>query len=378
MPPSIDTKAKRDRLAKRREPYWHKLILGGYIGYRVGVKGGSWIARYRGEDGKQNYKSLLLPAHLPQNEFDIASSEGNKWFENQNLGFRAKPGTVQEAADNYIEYLEQKKGKVAADDARWRVKGQILPAFGNTPLDRIKLQQIRKWFHSFVVTGNDEQVRKSKATANRNFTTLRAMLNLAYKEGLVNSDRAWKGVDRFKNPDGSRKDYLNAKQVKRLLEVTDGNFHDLLKAAILTGARYGELCRLKAGDLDKSNGLLNIPYGKTGSRTFPLTDSTKEFFVEMAKSKLPDAPLLTRDGAGPWRKSDQIKPMKEAVNNTGLPNSVVFYTLRHSFIADVIDQNMNVFDIAKITGTSIEMIDKHYGKLFKGRVIEVLEKLSLV
>ena len=70
--------------------------------------------------------------------------------------------------------------------------------------------------------------------------------------------------------------------------------------------------------------------------------------------------------------------MREAVAAAKLPNTVVFYTLRHSFIADVIDQNMNVFDIAKITGTSIDMIDKHYGKLFKGRVIEVLERSTLI
>ncbi len=378
MPPAIDTKAKRDRLAKRREPYWHKLVLGGFLGYRVGAKGGSWIARYRGEDSKQHYKSLILPAHLPQNEYDAAVGDAQKWFESQNQGFRAKPGTVQEAADNYIEYLELKKGKTTADDARWRVKHQILPVLGNMPLDRLKLQQIRKWLHSFVVKGNDEEVRKSKATANRNFSSLKAMLNLAYKEGLVQSDRAWKGVERFTNPDGSRKDYLKPEQVKKLMGATGGYFQDLLKAAVLTGARYGELCRLKAGDLDKSNGLLNIPYGKTGSRTFPLTNSTKAFLVKLARNKLPDAPLLTRDGVNPWKKSDQTRPMKDAVKGAGLPDSVVFYTLRHSFIADLIDKNMNVFDIAKICGTSIEMIERHYGKLFKGRVIEVLERSSLI
>ena len=378
MPPAIDTKAKRDRLAKRREPYWHKLILGGFIGHRVGSKGGSWIARFRGEDGKQHYKSMDLPPHLPQNEYDIAVGEAQKWFESQNQGFRAKPGTVQEAADNYIEYLELKKGKSAADNAKWRINRQILPVFGKIPLDRLKLQQIRKWLHSFVAMGSDEEVRKSKATANRHFATLKAMLNLAYKEGLVHSDRAWKGVERFKNSDGSRKDYLNSEQVKKLMDATEGHFQDLLKAAVLTGARYGELCRLTAGDLDKDNGLLNIPYGKTGSRTFPLTKGTKDYFSKKAEDKLPDAPLLTKDGVNPWRSSDQTRLMRKATEEAGLPKTVVFYTLRHSFIADLIDKNMNVFDIAKITGTSIEMIEKHYGKLYKDRVIEVLERSSLV
>jgi integrase len=378
MPPTIDTKAKRDRLAKRREPYWHKLILGGFLGYRVGSKGGSWIARFRGEEGKQHYKSLDMPPHLPQNEYDVAVGEAQKWFESQNQGFRAKPGTVQEAADNYIEYLELEKGKTAAEEARWRVNSQVLPVLGNMSLDRLKLQRVRKWLHSLVAVGSDEEVRKSKATANRNLATLKAMLNLAYKDGLVHSDRAWKGVNNFKNADGSRKDYLKSDQVKMLLDATEDYFHDLLKAAVLTGARYGELCKLRAGDLDKANGLLNIPYGKTGSRTFPLTNTTKAFFLKMAKNKLPDAPLLTKDGANAWRASDQTRPMRKAVTEAGLPKSVVFYTLRHSFIADLIDKNMNVFDIAKITGTSIDMIEKHYGKLFKGRVIEVLERSSLI
>jgi integrase len=68
--------------------------------------------------------------------------------------------------------------------------------------------------------------------------------------------------------------------------------------------------------------------------------------------------------------------MRAAVEKAELPASVVFYTLRHSFIADLINE-MSIFNIAKITGTSIEMIEKHYGKLFKDRVIEVLERKSL-
>ncbi len=378
MPLSIDTKAKRERLSERREPYWDKLILGGFIGYRVGATGGSWIARYRDEEGKQRYRSLDLPAHLAVNEFDCAVGEAKNWFDSQQQGFRARPGTVQEAADNYTEYLEQKKGKDSADDARSRIKRHVLPVFADTLLDRLKFQQIRKWTHSFVVDGTDEEIRKSKATANRNLATFKAMLNLAYKEGLVLSDRAWRNVDKFKNADGARKDFLTPDQVKNLLDSTNGCFHDLLKAGVLTGARYGELCKLRVRDLDKDNRLLNIPGGKTGARTFPLTDSTMAFFKEMSKNKLPDAPLLTRDGINPWSHGNQSILMREAVSKAELPESVVFYTLRHSFIADLIDQNMNVFDIAKITGTSIEMIEKHYGKLFKDRVIEVLERTTLI
>jgi len=378
MPPSIDTKAKRDRLAKRREPYWYKLILGGFIGYRVGSTGGSWIARYRDEEGKQRYRSLNLPAHLAVNEFDCAVGEAKSWFDSIEESNRAKPGTLQEAADNYIEYLEHEKGKRPANDARGRINLHILPKLPDKSLERLKPQQIRKWHQSFIVEGSPEEIRKSKATANRNLATLKAMLNLASNDGLVQSKKAWTGVKKFSGADGARKDFLEPSQIKKLIEVSEGHFQTLLKAGAVTGARYGELARLKVRDLDKQHDLLNIPIDKTKARHFPLTKQTKAFFVEQAKGKLPEAPLLTKNGIDPWGHSDQTKPIRIAVEKADLPRTVVFYTLRHSFIAELIDKNMNVFNIAKITGTSIEMIEKHYGKLFKDRVVEVLERLTLI
>ncbi|MDC1286293.1 tyrosine-type recombinase/integrase [Gammaproteobacteria bacterium] len=377
MSNKVDTKAKRDRLSQRREPYWHKLRLGGYIGYRVGANMGSWIARYRNEDGKQNYKSLTLPPHLPQNEYDAATAEATKWFDSIDKGNRAKPGTLQEAADNYVEYLKHEKGERAAKDAKGRVNLHIIPKLQATSLERLTPQLIRKWHQSFLVDGSPETVRKSRATANRNLTTLKAMLNLAHKDGLVQSKAAWDNVTKYKDTHKAREDFLKRDQVEQLIGAAEGNFKILLKAGALTGARYGELAKLKVSDLDKAHDLLNIPKDKTTERKFPLTKQTKAFFVEQAKGKLPEAPMLTKNGIDPWGHSDQTKLMRQAVTKAELPPSVVFYTLRHSFIADLVNE-MSVFNIAKITGTSIEMIERHYGKLFQDRVIEVLERTSLV
>lgn len=374
----IDTKAKRDRLAKRREPYWHKVISGGYLGYRVGSTGGTWIARYRDADGKQRYKSLELPHHYAMNEFDCAIGEARKWFDGLQQGYRAAPGTMQEVADNYIERLKRKKIGRPVSDAMGRINKHILPYFQNIPLNKLTSTNIENWLDDFVKEGSEEEARKSKATANRNLAVLKAMLNQAYRrDRLFLTDQPWKSVDKFEDTHFAREDFLNAEEVKKLLDYTAGYFHDLVKAGILTGARYGELCKLKVLDLDKANNLLNIPKSKTKARTFPLTKATKSFFSKLAKNKLPEAPLLTKNGIDPWAHGDQTNLMRQAVIAAELPKTIVFYTLRHSFIADLIDKNMNVFDIAKITGTSIEMIERHYGKLFKDRVTEVLERSSL-
>ena len=379
MSNKIDTRAKRDRLLKRREPYWGKIILGGYIGYRVGANGGSWIARFRSDDGKQYYKSLELPAHLPVNEYDTATTEARKWFDSQQAGFQPKAGTVADAAINYIEYLEINNGADSAKDAQGRINKNVISVFGTKPLDKLTTPDIRRWHHALVPKeGTEEEIRKAKNSANRNLNTFKAMLNRAHRDGLVNSNSAWGRVDRFPKVEGTRKEFLTSDQALRLLDNTNGNFRDLVKAGILTGARYGELCKLRVKDLDRNHSILNIPWGKTGARTLPLTETMKSFFMEMAKNKLPDAPLLTRDNIHQWKSRDQVELMREAVTKTALSKDVVFYTLRHSFIANAVIQGMDLYSVSKVTGTSVEMIEKHYGKLIKDRVVVALDQAALI
>jgi len=75
----------------------------------------------------------------------VAVGEANRWFDGIHQGNRVKPGTVQEASDNYAEYLEYKKGERAAKDARGRIKLHIMPKLGDIALDKLKPQHLRKW-----------------------------------------------------------------------------------------------------------------------------------------------------------------------------------------------------------------------------------------
>ncbi len=54
---NITTKAGREALPERQEPYWYPLRKGAALGYRA--KGtGTWIARNRDRNGKQHYRAL--------------------------------------------------------------------------------------------------------------------------------------------------------------------------------------------------------------------------------------------------------------------------------------------------------------------------------
>src|SRR5260370_8822688 len=61
--------------------------------------------------------------------------------------------------------------------------------------------------------------------------------------------------------------------------------------------------------------------------------------------------------------SDWHELVREAAKGAGLPEGVCLYTLRHSFITQALMDGMATLDVARITGTSIPMITKHYRTL---------------
>src|SRR3954467_5708986 len=89
-PAKIDTPTQRGKLAQRREPYWHKLQKGGYLGYRKTADGGSWIARWRNEGGLERYNALKLPPTEPVKEFDDAQHAARAWFKEQQAGITGR------------------------------------------------------------------------------------------------------------------------------------------------------------------------------------------------------------------------------------------------------------------------------------------------
>jgi integrase len=66
--------------------------------------------------------------------------------------------------------------------------------------------------------------------------------------------------------------------------------------ALLTGARYGELAAMKAGDFDPQAATVRIGQSKSGKpRHVALTKEGKDFFEQMATCKAGSARLFERD-----------------------------------------------------------------------------------
>ena len=372
----IDTPTQRLRLKVRREPYWAKLQARGYLGFRRTADGGTWVARWRDDQGKQHYRALKLAIEAPERAYDEAAALGMGWFKQATAGVVARR-TVREAAERYVEALRTRKGDAAAKDAQGRIDRTILPKLGDRPLDRLTTAELEQWLHGLVPAGKGEdETRRAKESTNRNLITLKALLNNAWRTGLVGSNSPWRKVSAFAKTTRARDVFLTPEQRKRLLEHCKGAFRDLVQAGLLTGARYGELRELLVSDFEPSRKALNIRRGKTGARTVPLSDASRALFARLSRSKLPGAYVFTKDDGTPWKHSDQDEPMRDVAKAAKLPRGTVFYTLRHTFIASAITGGVDIHTAAKITGTSVRMIEQHYGKLLQDDARERLNRIA--
>ena len=337
----LNSKTARIKLPPRREPYWQRVEAGLYVGYRQPA--GTWIARRRTEDGKQQYRSLGELDSL-----DAAVGLAKEWGSAVDTGASHRGTTVEHACRAYVTHQRQRKGDASAADAEARFRRLVYDQpIGRLMLDKLRTSHVREW---------------ASGTAGRNLNTLKAALNFALRDRLVASDAGWKTVARPLSTARRRERFLSAAERAALLTHCPSDLHALVTALLLTGARGGEIASAVTGDIDYNQGTLRLS-GKTGARTVTLSTQALAFFKTQTKGKLPAAPVLTDAFNNAWNKDSWKKRFKAAVVAAGLPNDLVVYTLRHTAISELIAGGMDSFLVARLAGTSTTMIDKHYGHL---------------
>ena len=60
-----------------------------------------------------------------------------------------------------------------------------------------------------------------------------------------------------------------------------------------------------------------------------------------------------------------------------MPDAVSAYTLRHSVITNLVRVRMPIMTVARLSGTSVAMIEKHYGHLVREDAEDALATLDL-
>ena len=389
--PDLSRIGEREKLKTKAgdEPHWQRLRQGVYLGYRPSRKkaGGTWFARFYNAETNRNSRKRLgdygtLKGH---DVFRQAKADAEAWAETvESGGERARNMvTVKDACESY---LNEKPGSIAEGVFRRHVYDDPI---AKVKLDKLRRHQLKAWRKRLeqapalvTRTKDSNKVRlkkRSKATVNRDMVPLRAALGMVLKPGAPNTDAAWQEALRpFKGADKRRDLYLDRDERKRMIDAACDEARPFVKALCLLPLRPGALAGLTVRDFDKRTRALTVGKDKNGNpRQLTMPKTIADFFEAQVKGKLPAAPIFARARGEAWNKDAWKYPVKEALKAAGLPMAASAYTLRHSVITDLIRARLPILTVAQLSGTSVAMVEKHYGHLVRDDAEEALASIAV-
>jgi integrase len=370
---------------------------------RTGKDYGVWSVRIKGDLGGDRMVRIG-----PADDFQDADGETILTFPQAQEKARAlskeskavgpetgKLPTVAEAAAHYLKWFKEHRKSYRETEAT--VNAHILPTLGNHLVIELSSKMIRQWhellatqparkrsskssakpaFREKATTG--EQKRARKATANRILAVFKAILNKAFQDGMVSDDTAWRRVKPFANADEPVTRFLTEAESTRLVNACTPAFRPLVKAALFTGCRYGELTRLLTKDVNLDTGLIYIsPEAKSGrGRHVPLHAEGLDFFNTCILGKTGKEHVFVRGDGQPWGKNHQVRLLKVACAQAGIAPEIGFHELRHTYASTLARVGVDLLTISKLLGhADTRITSRHYAHLCDNTLRAAVAKL---
>jgi integrase len=145
-----------------------------------------------------------------------------------------------------------------------------------------------------------------------------------------------------------------------------------------TGLRPEEWAALERRDVDRRQGLVNVlrtvsngelvELGKTSKsrRQVPLS-SRAAASLAMLPARLDTALLFPAPAGGPINLNNfHRREWRPAIEASGVAEPARPYDLRSTFASNALAAGVTVFELARVMGTSVAMIERHYGALLDG------------
>ncbi len=402
---NLETRAARLRLVPRRKPYWRTLESGLHLGYRRTKNGGgTWTARrFLGErryseaglgvaDDLQDADGVTVLDFRQAQEKARASWKAAERAE-QGIAPDTGPYTAADALRDYFEARERRGSKGVRAD-RFAADARIVPSLGASELGKLTTKRIRDWHTSLAAApklvrtkasadqratkaldvDDSEAVRARRSTANRVLTILKAALNHAFHEGRIGSDEAWRKVKPFREVDAPVVRFLTSAETLRLANASESPFRELLRGALLTGCRYGELTRMKGGDFNAEAGVVTVRTSKAGKpRHVVLTVEGQRLFAALSAGRAGNELIFRRDGDKAWQASEQQRPLEEACRRAKIEPPATFHVLRHTYASLLAMKGVPMGVIAAQLGHSdTRMTEKHYAHLAPSYIADTI------
>jgi len=286
--------------------------------------------------------------------------------------------TLKAALQRYLREITPTKRASTAERERKRAK-ILMERLGGYALAALNAEVIAKYRDKRLEEG------KSASTVRLELALLSHLYTIAIKEwrvGLIYNPVA---NIRKPSPGEGRNRRLSIEEEKKLLAACARHTNPMLgwivRLAIETGMRAGEIKSLRRSQVDLNRRVIRLTETKNGSaRTVPLTKTATE--VMRAALDNPVRPIDTdlvffgEPGRDSVRKPYEFKPAWHRIIRELKLDNFRFHDLRHEAVSRLVELGLSDQEVSAISGHKSMQMLKRYTHLRSEDLVSKLDALS--
>lgn len=295
---------------------------------------------------------------------------------------RLRPGdlaatmTLGELVDEYLEMHQAEPVTIAK--LRWLL-GKATATLGESRLAELSPKDVYAW-RLTVPEGHRFEATQA----------LRQVLNRAVAWGLIDYNPAKRGVPNPVRRSKEKRPFESWQQIEAVADRLGSVYGPMVVFVAATGLRPSELFALERRDVDCGAGVVYVrrAYANGRLKHTKTTLSTRAVPLQAmaidALDRLPPSenPILFPNSRGGYVdfRSFGRRHSKPAQTKAGIDPLRHLYDLRHTYATFALRAGVSVFAVSRFMGSSIAMIDRHYGHLAgdsREHAVSLLDALAL-
>jgi integrase len=289
----------------------------------------------------------------------------------------ARDVTLAEFVNTYLERHTATVRPRTIETLRKRL-GYAVTAFGDVPLRDLERMsgEVASW--------------RTKLPDRSRYGVLQALrqaLEAAVRWGYITRNPA-KLAGRNPQPSPRAVRAYTVDEVDAIAAELVPAYRPLPAFAAATGLRPEEWQVLERRDIDRAAGVLAVrrtissgdvvELAKTGRsrRQVPLSDRALAALDDIPP-RLDTTYLFPARRGGPFDLHNfRRREWAPAIEASGVARPARIYDLRSTFASNALAAGVSVFELARVMGTSVAMIQRHYGTLIEGAGADIARRLS--
>jgi integrase len=283
------------------------------------------------------------------------------------FAIKPKAPMIQDVWPKYLAWAKLNKRSWEGDESRWTI--HIKPHLKGH-MDNIKAHQVQSILNRMMPD-------YKPATVKQVLVLIRRVFNWSKEQSLYEGPNP---CDRIKIPkfDNRVTNPLSKGNIESLLKTLETWPNPravmIVKFALYSGKRRGEILNMKWPDVDIQNALLSLPQTKANKKqTLPVNKRCMDILMEAEKIRISDYVFSTRTGLFYHGFSNVWKNIRHRAGLEGFR----FHDLRHTYASYLASSGkVDIYTLKELLGHSTIEMTQRYAHLVNGalrRAVDVAD-----